>query len=93
MIYKVILTIALLASSPIIVWVFYNMFKDFKFNKYFFVQRLKCWKCLTFWISLIVLLLFNGLFVSLAVASVLSFIAYKLDIKFNRGKDNEIKLW
>ena len=74
---------------PFVLWVIGTMIKEIKFNKYFFIQRLKCVKCLTFWISLTVLyLVFKDFFVSLSVASVLSYIANRMSI----NKDGSIKL-
>lgn len=83
-----------IVGSPLIVWAFYNIFKDFKFSKHFFKQTLSCWKCLSFWITyLITILVTKELLYSLCLASIVSYIAFRLDKKINRDKDNNIKLW
>jgi len=90
MIYNIIY----LVGSPLIVWSFYNIFKDFKFSKYFFLQTLNCWKCLSFWTTyLITILVTKELLYSLCLASAVSYVAFRLDKKINRDKDNNIKLW
>ena len=74
-------------------WVLSSMLEDIIFTKQFFRQRLKCWKCLTFWCSLLIMLLLSSdLLLSLSVASILSYVAYILDNKINRDKDNNVKL-
>lgn len=82
---------------PCFLWVLDSILRataNTKFNKHFFIQTLSCWKCLTFWITLLItILVTKELLYSLCLASIVSYIAFRLDKKINRDKDNNIKLW
>ena len=86
------LVVYLLGFAPFL-WVVNSMFNEIVFSRYFWKQKLYCWKCITFWISLIILItLTDEIILSMCIASILSFVAYKLDNKINTNKKGEIKL-
>ena len=94
------IVIYLIGFAPF-VWVVNTMIDEVVFARYFWVQKLHCWKCITLWSTLIVSLCvtlgiglhaLESILLSVSIASTLSFIADRLDKKINRNSDNEIKL-